>query len=154
MDPVTIGLGLSALQTGWNIFSASRAKREERRAKEQRRSYFNNSLKPLLDEATNIEMPDFDSIREAEMAMPTMQFQNQLESLSKGRDTQLGASGFQSSGFVDNNFNEQVETNEGQFDFQKFNVNRGIIDMQSQLESMINENKLRAKELEYSYKYG
>jgi len=101
-----------------------------------------------------MERPDFDAIKQAEMQNPFNQFQNQLEGISKSREKMEASSGFNNSGFVNDVFMKEKNNAQSSFESQTFNINRGIQDMQSQFDDMLNQNKLKAKELEYSYKYG
>lgn len=147
--------GIALASTAWNIGSSIHDRNKRNRAKKQRDQFFNQSIQPLLNKATQgMDDVDFDSIRQAEMKMPILQFQNQMKGLSRGREASLGQSGFSDSGFIQRDFNEQSNMATEGLSAQRFQTDRGILDMQSQLEQMINENRLRAKELEFSYKYG
>ena len=150
----TLAVGASLLSTAWGIGSSIHNKNRMNRARDQRREYFGHHIAPLLAEATQQPDVDFDSIRDAEMRMPTLQFQNQMTGLTRRRDASIGQSGFADSGFINQDFDRDANMATEGLANQRFNVDRSIIDMQSQLESMINENKIRARELQFSYKYG
>ena len=151
---MSLTLGLSLASTAWGIGSSIHNRNRQKKAKEKRSRFFDSQINPLLQQMDTGEDVDFDSIRSAEMRMPTLQFQNQMRGISNQRDSRLGQSGFADSGFINQDFDAQRTMATEGLASQRFNVDRGIIDMQSQLESMINENKLRAKELAFSYKYG
>lgn len=152
---MSLTLGLTLASTGWGIGSSIYDRSRQKKAKEKRGKFFDNEINSILGKMTNnLDDVDFDSIRSAEMRMPTLQFQDQMRDISTQRDSRLGQSGFADSGFINQDFDAQRTMATEGLASQRFNVDRGIIDMQSQLESMINENKLRAKELEFSYKYG
>jgi len=151
--PIGVGTALAisgGLKLGSSLINRGREKKRSR----NRRRFFDSQISPLLDETTQDIDVDFGSIYDAEMQMPMLQFQNQIEGITRGRDQSAFASGFSDSGFRNRDYSLQMETAGGQLDAQKFNTQRGIIDLQSQLESMVNQNKIRAKELEYQYKYG
>jgi len=141
-------------QTAFSIYDSYRQKNDMARSKRQRSSYFDSDINPLLQEASNMERPDFDAIKQAEMQNPINQFQNQMEALSTSRESTMAKSGFNNSGFVNDVFMKEKSNAKNSFESQTFNINRGIQDMQSQFDDMLNQNKLKAKELEYSYKYG
>lgn len=147
-------VALTAASIGSNLLSEGRANRKEKIASRKRRRFFDTQISPLLNEMNDTEMPEMDSLYSAEMQMPLLQMQNQMESLSRSSQSTLGQSGFQSSGFLDRDTQIQSDNITASFENQKFGVQRGLIDLQSQLESMTNQNRLQAKELEYRYKYG
>lgn len=149
-----IGTALLAASVGQQLYSAVSGGIKDRRMRRKKSSYFDSELKPLLDEATQEQDVDLDALYDAEMTMPLMNIQEGFRSLGRSTDSARGQSGFQSSGFIDNDYADQSNVLQGQFANQKFQNQRGIIDLQSQLESITADNKLRAKELEYSYKYG
>jgi hypothetical protein len=149
-----VGTALLAVQTGMNLYNAFAGASKRRRQKRGKRRFFDQELAPLLNEATQEQDVDYDSLYDAEIQMPLMNLQEGFRSISKSRNTAQGQSGFQSSGFIDNDYTNSSKVLQGQFENQQFGVQRGLIDLQSQIESMATENKIRAKELEYNYKYG
>ena len=150
-DPMTI---MAGIQLGSSLLGAVGAKRKERRRRRQRRNFFEDELSPLLDEATQDPNVDYGSIREAELGLPTVNFQNQMEQLTTQSNSAMGQSGFDNSGFIQDDYSDQSNQMQEQYNNQVFNIDKGLLDMQSQIESMVNQNKLQAKELKYKYLYG
>lgn len=152
---MSLAVGLTLASTAWGIGSSIHARNKQKKAKRQRAAFFDREINPILEDMqSGIEDVDFGSIRDAELKLPAARFQNQMREISRGRESSLGGSGFQGSGFIESDFQNQANLAGEEMRNQTFNIDRGIIDMQSQLEAMINENRLRAKELEFSYKYG
>lgn len=151
MEPVTM---IAAATLAANVGKSAMNWFNQRKAKRKRRDFFNTNIKGLLDESTQMPDVDYDSIREAEMRMPQLNLQNQMQNISRNRDVSMSRSGFVNSGFSDSDVNTAKMNASEQFSSQEFNINRGINDMQSQLDDMINQNRLRAKELEFQYKFG
>lgn len=149
-----LAAALQAGQMGLSLYDSYQRKKATERARRARASYFDTQLKPLLDEAINIERPDFDAIKEAELANPIFQMQRQMEDLFSQRMNMHAKSGFSSSGFINKLIDNQEDVLAMNMDEKLYQTNRMIQDMQSQFDDMINQNKLRAKELEYSYKFG
>ena len=150
--PISTILGVA--QIGMSLWDSYKQKSEMEKRQKRRSNFFDSELKPLLDEATNIEAPDFNAIRQAEMSDYTNQMQNQMESLIDQRSGTYARSGFGSSGFIDRSFDKQSDMLTSSYEKQQYQTERMIQDMQSQFDDTLNANKLRAKELEYSYKYG
>jgi len=151
---MALGTGLLLASVGQQLFSSIRGRNKERDQRRQRRRFFDRELKPLLDETTQDVDVDFNAIRDAEMRMPTLNFQEGFRSLTRTRDATQAQSGFGKSGFIERDFTDSSNMLGEQFKSQEFNINRGVMDLQSQLENIVAENKIRAKELEYQYKYG
>jgi hypothetical protein len=146
--------GLTALSLGMSAFDSWRNNYNLRQSRNKKASYYDSKIKPLLEDINNVDRPDFNAIREAEMQNPINQFQNQMSSLSTNRDRIQSQSGFNESGFVNDVFMKEKNNATNTFQSQSFNINRGIQDMQTQFDDMLNQNRLKATELEYSYKYG
>jgi len=146
--------GLTALSLGMSAFDSWRNNYNLRQSRNKKASYYDSNIKPLLEDINNVDRPDFNAIREAEMQNPINQFQNQMSSLSTNRDRIQSQSGFNESGFVNDVFMKEKNNATNTFQSQSFNINRGIQDMQTQFDDMLNQNRLKATELEYSYKYG
>lgn len=146
---ITLGASL-----GSDLISAFGAKRREKKRRSVRKNFYNTQLLPLLNEATEDPDIDYGAIREAELDLPQIQFQNQMERLSDQRQSTLGQSGFASSGFIEDDFEDQINQTQAGFKRNVFDTDRGLINLQSQIESMVNQNKLQAKQLKYEYLYG
>lgn len=151
---MALGTVLLGASIGQNLYSAISAGRKERRRRRKRSAFFDNELSPLLDEATQDVDVDFSSIYDAEMKLPLDNLQNGMRNLTRQRDATIGTSGIENSAFVQDDFANDSQSMITKFNDSSFQSRRGLVDMQSQLESIVSENKIRAKELEYSYKYG
>jgi hypothetical protein len=145
---------LLAASIGQNLYSSISGARKEKRMRRQKSKFFDNELSPLLDEATKDVDVDFSTIYDAEMDLPLANLQSGMRSLSRNRDASFGRSGFKASSFIDNDYQNDAKLMQSGFDNQQFQTQRGMIDLQSQLESIVSDNKIRAKELEYQFKYG
>ena len=141
-------------QLAQGLFQSSANRRKERRRRKRRRSFFDNELSPLLEDAQIDTDIDFNSIRQAELSLPFEQMQNQMRDLSQNRDAVINKSGFQNNSFTNNNFRNDQNLINKSFDAQTYNVDKSLVDLQSQLESISNQNKIQAKQIEYEYKYG
>lgn len=151
---MALGTALLGASVGQQLFSAFRGRSKERSRRRQRRSFFDNELQPLLNEAIPDTDIDFGSLRNAEMQMPVINLQEGMRSLSRTADSARGQSGFANSSFIERDLQNSQNIATSQFENQQFNVDRGLLDLQSQIEGIASQNRIRAKELEYSYKYG
>lgn len=145
---------IGGLQLGASLLQGIGSKRKENKRRKQRANYFETELKPLLNEATADPNIDYTDIRNAELSMPTENFTMQMNQLAKNSNATMAQSGFNSSGFLNRDYEDQSNLMEEGFQASVYNVDKGILDMQTQIESLVNQNKLRAKELEYQYLYG
>lgn len=146
---------LGGASTGYGIYSANRERKRQKKTQQLRSDFFDSEISPLLGEMEqDIGDVDFNAIRQAELNLPAQELQSQIRGLGKRRETALSGSGFAGSGFIEDDYSNDFNLAQTGFKDTRFRTDRGIMDMQSQLESMINENRLRAKELEFSYKYG
>lgn len=142
-------------QLAQGLFNSFSAKRKEKRRRRRRRNFFNEELSPLLEDAqVDPNSVDYSSIREAELNLPLNQMQNQMRSLSMSTDAVRGRSGFENNDFVQDNYANDSKMLLSSFNNQAYNVDKSLIEMQSQLESIAKQNKIQAKQLEYEYKYG
>ena len=141
-------------QTAFSIYDSYRQQNDYKRQKAAKSSFYDSEIAPLVGDISSMERPDFDAIRQAEMQNPINEFQNQLEGMNRNREKMNSSSGFNDSGFVNDIFMKEKQSAQNSFESKSFNINRGIQDMQSQFDDMLTQNKLKAKELEYSYKYG
>jgi len=137
-----------------DLYDSYQQKQEYKKQKRLKSNYFDQNIKGLLEEANNMERPDFNAIRDAEMTGVTNEFQTQMDSLFTNRDKMTSANNFNDSGFVNDVFMKEKANATNAFNAKSFQVNRGINDMQSQFDDMLRQNRTRSKELEYSYKFG
>lgn len=147
-----LGLGLAIGSFALDAYGSWKEEKAADRAKKKRAKYFDNEISPLLNQQdTDV---DFNAIRDVEMDSVIGGFQNQLRSINQNDDVMNSKSGFASNSFIDKETNFATGRANDSFKRNEFNVERTINDLQQQLENTISENKIRAKELEYSYKYG
>lgn len=147
-------VGLIAGQGLLSLAQGSMNRRRENRRRDQRRDYFNNNLRGMLEDSYDIEEPDYNELREAELFSARDNFDNQLNQFTRQTDAQESKFGFDNSGFTARTRTEGLEALNNNFETQEFNIDRSIADIQSQMQSMIQNNKIRAKEMEYQYLYG
>lgn len=144
----------TGLQFGQQIYNTYQKKQSAKKAKERRATFFNNELKPMLDKSTQESDVDFEAIKDVEMGGVINNLQNQLQDINKSSSKSRSKSNFSSNSFIDKNESFALDRANESFEQGEFEVDRTIQSMQQQIDDTIEQNKIRAKQLEYQYKYG